>query len=167
MGKGSSILAIIALIFGLGATGYILYENFIAIPDSPTPENEWFDSTSSSWYMASSEAWSIMLAVNIDFSVHAGQNVYHSLICGINFDDSSDPSSYIEIRLLVDGYITSPWIYVRRYNIVSPNGLSISASLQHYNSTMLPGNHNVTVIYKGDSTADYIAYCSLFTQTYN
>jgi len=100
MGKGSSILAIIALIFGLGATGYIVYDNFIASPVSPPPENEWYDTTSTSWYMASSEAWSTISAVYIDFNVHTGQNVYHSLICEINFDDSSDPNSYVEIHLL-------------------------------------------------------------------
>jgi len=168
MGKSNAVLATLALIIGLGAAGFIVYDNFIAIPPSPPKENQWYDSHPSSWYMAGSEAWSTMANIYIDFNVSTGQNVYFSLISVINFDDSSDPTSYVEIHFVVDGIRwTQPRIYVWRYSIDEPNGLRMSASLQHYNTTMIAGNHNVTLAYRGDSTSDFILDSSLFVQTFN
>ena len=161
MGKGISSIAVVALIIGLGAGGFIIYDNYIA-PTSPA-EDEWYDYSSTVYYMQASEAWNTISAISIDFKVSSGQNVYFSFIAEINFDDSSNPNSYVEIQFEVDGIRWfQPKIYVRRYNIASAHGLRMSVSLQHYNTTMTSGTHTVTLVYKGDSTA-----CSLFVQTFN
>ena len=172
MEKSSGIIAIIALIIGLGVGGFIIYDNFIAIPPPTSPaetaENQWYDSSTSLWYMQASEAWGTISSISIDFNVSSGQNVYFSFMTQINFDDSSDPTSYVQIQFEVDGIMWShPRIYVRRYNIASAHGLRMSASLQHYNTTMTSGTHNVTLIYRGDSTADSVRPCTLFVQTFN
>lgn len=168
MGKGSSIIAVIALIIGLGVGGFIIYENFIASPPTSPAENQWYDSSTTVWYMQASEAWGTISTISIDFNVSSGQNVYFSFMAEINFDDSSNPNSYVQIHFEVDGIMWSqPLILVRRYNIASAHGLRMSASLQHYNTTMTSGTHNATLVYKGDSTADSVRPCSLFVQTFN
>ena len=166
MEKSSSVIAIIALIFSLGAGGLIIYDNYIVSP--PPTENQWYDSSTSVLYMQASEAWGTISGISIDFDVSSGQNVYFSFIAEINFDDSSNPNSYVEIQFEVDDIRwLQPKIYVRRYNIVSAHGLRMSVSLQHYNTTMTSGTHTVTLVYKGDSTTDSVRPCSLFVQTFN
>ncbi|MHA1986617.1 MAG: hypothetical protein ACW98D_08265 [Promethearchaeota archaeon] len=168
MGKSSSVISVIALIIGLGAGGFIIYDNYVAIPPASPTENQWYDISTTVYYMLTSEAWGTISAISIDFTVSSGQNVYFSFMTEVNFDDSSDPSSYAQIQFRVDGIIWSqPRIYVRRYNIASPNGLRMSASLQIYNTTMPSGVHTVTLVYKGDSTTDSVRSCSLFVQTFN
>lgn len=166
MGKGNSIIAVIALIIGLGAGGFIIYDNFIA-PTSPA-ENQWYDFSTTMWYMQGGEALGTIASISIDFDVSSGQNVYFLFIAEINFDDSSIPTSYVQIQFEVDGIMWSqPRIYVQRYNIASAHGLRMSVSLQHYNTTMTSGTHTVTLVYKGSSTADSVRPCSLFVQTFN
>lgn len=166
MGKGSSIIAVLALIVGLGAGGFILYDNYFVIP--PPVENQWYDSTASVSYMPASEAWGTITSISIDFTIISGQSVYFSFNTEINFDDSSNPTSYVEIHFEVDGIMWAhPYIVVRRYNIASAHGLRMSASLQHFNTTMTSGTHTVTLVFRGLSTADSIRPCSLFVQTFN
>ena len=168
MAKGSSIIAVIALIIGLGVGGFIIYDNYIASPPTSPAENQWYDFSANVLYMQASEAWGNIASISIDFNVSSGQNVYFSFIVEINFDDSSNPTSYVQIQFEVDGIMWSqPRIFVRRYNIASAHGLRMSASLQHYNTTMTSGTHTVTLVYKGSSTADSVRPCSLFVQTFN
>jgi len=167
MEKSSGIIAIIALIIGLGAGGFIIYDNFIAIPPA---ENQWYDPSTSVYNMPPGTAWGTLSAISIDFDVKSGQNVYFSFIVEIDFDHTSNPTSYVEIHFEVDGIIwTQPRMYVSRDNIpiASPHGLRMSVSLQHYNTTMTPGNHTVTLVYRGSSTADSVRSGSLFVQTFN
>ena len=165
MGKGSSIIAVLALIVSLGAGGFILYDNYFVIPPA---ENQWYDSSATVWYMQAAEAWGTITSISIDFTIISGQSVYFSFNTEINFDDSSNPISYVQIQFEVDGIMwAQPYILVRRYNIVSAHGLRMSASLQHYNTTMASGTYTVTLVFKGSSTADSIRPCSLFVQTFN
>ena len=168
MGRGSSIIAVIALIISLGAIGFILYDNYIASPPTSPAEDQWYDFSTTVFYMQASEAWGTISSISIDFDVSSGQNVYFLFIAEINFDDSSNPTSYVEIHFEIDGLIWSqPRIYIQRYNIASAHGLRMSVSLQHYNTTMISGSHTVTLVYKGSSTADSVRPCSLFVQTFN
>ncbi len=171
MGKSSGILATIALIIGLGVGSFVIYDNFILIPptmpDTP-PENKWYDTASSVYYVLSGNAWNTLPTIKIDFDVSSGQSVHFLLIGEINFDHSSTPSSYVEVRLKVNGIIWySQIIFVRRDNTVTPGGLRMSVSLQHYNTTMTSGKHSIAIVFRGDSTADSIMDFSLFVQTFN
>ena len=168
MGKGSSILATIALIIGLGLGAFVIYDNFIALPPTTPPENQWYDFYSGSYFVPSSESWSSLSAITIDFNISSGQAVHFLFISQVNFDDSSTPDSYIEIKFSLDGYFLDyPKIYEWRYNLDSSEGYRMSVSLQHYNSTITPGDHSIAVMFKGDSTADSVRDCSLFVQTFN
>ena len=171
MGKGSSILAIIALFIGLGVGTFVIYDNFIAIPpttpDTP-PENQWYAFYASPYLIPASESWGSLSTITIDFNVSSGQTVHFLFIGQVNFDDSSTPSSYVEIIFCLDGnslYYTR--IDVRRYNLDSSEGYRMSVSLQHYNNTMTSGAHTIEVLYRGDSTADSVREFSLFVQTFN
>jgi len=171
LGKGSNILAIIAIVIGLGVGTFVIYDNFIAIPPTTAvtpPENQWYDFSASSSYVAGSGIWTTLSAITIDFNVSSGQTVHFLFIGQVNFDDSSTPASYVEIAFSLDGNsLNYPRIYVRRYNLDSTEGYRMSVSLQHYNSTMTPGDHTIEVLYRGDSTADSVLETSLFVQTFN
>ena len=54
MGKGSSILATLALVIGLGVGSFVIYDNFIALPPTTPPENQWYDFYSGSYFVPSS-----------------------------------------------------------------------------------------------------------------
>jgi hypothetical protein len=171
MGKGSSLLATLALVIGLGVGSFVIYEHFILIPpttpDAP-PENQWFDTASGTYYVLSGNAWNTIAAIKFDFNVSSGQTVHFLLIGVINFDDSSTPSSYVEVKLKIAGIILFyPSIYVRRYNLDSTEGLRMSVSLQHYDTTMTSGNYSIEIVLRGDSTADSARDFSLFVQTFN
>ena len=166
MGKGSGIiLGIIALLISAGVGGYVLYDNFIAVPSTG---NQWYDYSSIVEHMASGAAWDTSNSISIDFTVVSGQTVYFSYVGQVLLDDSSG-DSYVEIKFSVDGIIWySPSVRVWRYNTVTPGGIRLSVALQHYNTTMSSGSHTVTLAFRGDSTADALAFSqSLFVQTFN
>jgi len=168
IGKGSSVIAVIALIISLGAGGFVIYDNFIASPPVSPVENQWYDFTMSVFFMPASEAWGTISSISIDFNVSSGQKVYFLYIAEIDFHVNSNPTSYVEIHFEVDGIMWSqPLIYVNRENIASAHDLRMSVSLQHYNTTMTSGIHTVTLVYRGDSTFDSVRPCSLFVQTFN
>ena len=168
MGKGSSILATLALVVGLGVGIFVIYDNFFVITPNIPPENEWYDIDTGINYVQSSYVWDTLSMINIDFSVSPGQSVYFLFIGKVNFDDASTPGGTVDIKLKVDGIIWYyPSVFVRRYNAVAPGGLTISVSLQNYNTTMAPGNHSIEVVYRGDYTTDYVFDASLFIQTFN
>jgi len=171
MGKGNSILATIALVIGLGVGFFVIYDNFILIPptmpDTP-PENQWYDTASGIHSVLSGNAWNTFSTIKIDFNVSSGQSVHFLLIGVIDFDPSSTPSSYVEVKFKVNGIIWfSPSIFVWRYSTTTPGGLRMSVSLQHYDTTMVSGNYSVAVVFRGDSTADSAMDFSLFVQTFN
>ena len=169
MGNRSGIiLGLVAVLISAGVGGYVLYDNFIAIPPTTPPENQWYDFYTGSYYVQASEAWNTLSTITIDFSVSSGQTVHFLFIGQVNFDDSSTPSSYVEIKFSLDGIMVNyPRLYVRRYNTVTPGGLCMSVSLQHYNTTMTSGAHTIEILYRGDSTADTVKEFSLFVQTFN
>ena len=171
MGKGSSILATLALVIGLGVGSFVIYDNFIAtpqtIPETP-PENQWYSTVGGPYYVQSGNVWNTMSPLTIDFNVSLGQTVHFLLIGHINFDDSSTPTSYVEVKFKVDGIIWFyPYLYVGRYNLDSSEGYRMSVSLQNYNTTMTAGNYTVEIVYRGDSTTDSTREFSLFVQTFN
>ena len=163
MGKGSTILATIAVVIGLGVGGYVLYNNFFAVQP-----NQWYKSGSFVEYMSPGTAWDTSSFFSIDFTVGSGETVYFSYVGHVLLDDSSG-DSFVDISFSVDGI---RWYYpyerVQRYNTGSPGGIQLSVVLQHYNTTMPSGNHTVNIAFRGDSTTDALYMSqSLFVQTFN
>ena len=167
MGKGSSILATIALVVGLGVGGFVMYDNFFVTPSVIPPENQWYKSYGFTYLVPSSVIWSTLSPITINFNVSSGQAVYFLFIGQINFDDDST-DSYVEVKFKIDGIILNlPRIYVERFLGVDPGGLRMSVSLQHYNTTMTSGTHSVAIVFTGNDISDSIMEFSLFVQTFN
>ena len=169
MGNRSGIiLGLIAVMISAGVGGYVLYDNFIAVPPAISTGNQWYDFSSSVEYMSPGEAWDTSSSISIDFTVVSGQTVYFSYTGHVLLDDTSG-DSYVEIKFNVDGIRWYyPYVRVWRYTTVTPGGIQLSVALQHYNTTMPSGSHTVTIAFKGDSTDDalYLSQ-SLFVQTFN
>ena len=172
MGKGSgTAIAVIALLISVGLGGFIVYDKFIMAPkitteDTPTT-NQYFKE-GPAIYIPSGEAWTSGSYLLIEFNLTEGQSVYYSFEGLVLFDDSSVPETYIELHFKVDGIIWDyPRRYIWRYSAVTPGGLKFSVSMQHYNTSMTSGTHNVTVVCKGSHTVDLLSDRSLFVQTFN
>jgi len=169
MGKSSgTAIAVIALFISIGFGGYFVYDKFFAATTtSNIPTSNQYYKEAMFIYIPSGEAWSTGNSLSIEFNISEGESVYFSFEGLVNLDDSSIPNTYVEFRFKVDEII---WGYprrsVRRYNAVSPGGSRISVSMQHYNSTMLPGTHTITVVCRGDHTTDSLRERSLFVQTF-
>jgi hypothetical protein len=163
IGKGTSIVAIIALLLALGASGFIIYDQFTAVPEIQPSSKQYYIYDSSSHYVPGSEVWSIINTMKIDFTINLGQKVYFSYSGMAVLDDSSN-DTYIELKFTIDGIrMYYPYIRVDRYNTGgTTGGLRLPISSQYYNTTISPGNHTVTMSYKGDHTLDRIWMQSLF-----
>jgi hypothetical protein len=117
--------------------------------------------------VASGEAWSVMPAITINFTVNPGEKVYFSYSGIANLDDSSG-DTYIELRFTIDGIrMNNPYIRVWRYNTGTPGGWYIPVNSQYYNTTISLGMHSVTMSYKGDHTIDNLWKQSLFVEVFN
>jgi len=170
MGKVGVIFGTIALIISLIVAGLFIFDKFtVSSPVPPPPEeNQWYDTNNIAFFMAPGEAWGSLVGINIDFEVGAGQKVYFLFITDIIFDNSSIPNSYVEIHFEVDGIRwNKPTIYVKRFAVASPGGIRLSASVQHYNSTMTEGLHYISLMFRGSNVNDAIWDSSLFVQTFN
>ena len=95
IGKGSSVLAVIALLLAVGVSGFIVYDKFIAVPEIQPSSRQYYKYTSSIYYVAASEAWSTMNTLTINFTVNTGEKVYFSYSGMATLDDSSG-DTYIE-----------------------------------------------------------------------
>ena len=173
MGKGSGkAIAVIALLISIGLGGYIIYDKFIAAPqttisDTPTT-NQYLRESSTLLIIPSAEQWTSGYYILIEFDITDGQSVYFSFEGVIRFRESSIPDTYIELRFKVDGIIwTYPHRKIERQDVVSPWRLEFSAAMQYYYTSMSSGTHNVTVVCRGDHTIDRLGSRSLFVQTFN
>lgn len=168
IGKGSSVLAVIALLLAVGVSGFIVYDKFIAVPEIQPSSRQYYKYTSSIYYVAASEAWSTMNTLTINFTVNTGEKVYFSYSGMATLDDSSG-DTYIELKFTIDGIqMYYPYIRVGRYNTGgTTGGLRVAISSQYYNTTISSANHNITMSYKGSHTTDSIWMQSLFVEVFS
>ena len=171
MGKSSgTVIAIVALCISLGLGGYIVYDKFIATPGTTIPivptSNQYFETNYDFIYAPIAALWVKMPDLFIEFNITQGQSVYFFYLGQAHLVAAAG-DTYLQFRFIFDGIVSiTPFCRIDRYSTVNPGGLVVHASLQHYNSTMIPGTHNVTVQYRAGDTADYIHPQNLFVQTF-
>ena len=171
MGKGSGkAIAVIALCISLGLGGYIVYDKLIVSTGDTTPitptSNHYFKAYYGYHYVLISNFWLTVQELYIEFNTTQGESVYFSYLGQAHLADVAD-DTYLEFRFEIDGIrMNTPTCRIERYNTMNPGGLRVDASLQHYNSTMTPGIHNVTVVFRGGDPTDYISPQSLFVQMF-
>ena len=113
--------------------------------------------------------WDPNTGLLVDFTVNAGETVYFSYVAIAGIDDSSAPTSGIYFRFVIDGIrLYSPYALIRRYNDDGgdADGRRVSVVLQHYNSSIAAGQHNVTVSFMGDYSADSVLEQTLFVHVF-
>ncbi|NVM37084.1 MAG: hypothetical protein HWN81_15915 [Candidatus Lokiarchaeota archaeon] len=171
MGKGSGkAIAIIALCISLGFGGYIVYDKIIVSPGDTTPitpaSNQYFKAYYVSSYVLIAHYWLTVQALLIEFNITQGESVYFFYLGQVILTYTTS-DTYMDFYFMIDGIrMHNPTCKVEGYNNVDPDGLIVSASLIHYNSTLSPGSHNVTITYRGSDPQNYINPQSLFVQTF-
>ena len=171
MGKGSgTAIAIISLFISLGFGGYVVYDKVIASPETTIPitptSNQYFKADSGYTYVPIVDTWFTIPELFIEFNITQGESVYFFYLGQAHLVDATD-DTYLDFRFVIDGIrMNNPKCRIWRYNTVNPGGLVVDASLQHFNSTMIPGTHNVTIAFAGGDTTDYINPQSLLVQTF-
>ena len=172
MGKGSgTVIAIVALCISLGLGGYIVYDKIIASPETTIPitptSNQYFQTNYDFIYAPLVNIWLKIPDLFIEFNITQGESVYFFYLGQAHLVAAAD-DTYLQFRFIFDDIVSiTPFCRIGRYSTVNPGGLVVDASLQHYNSTMNPGTHNVTVQFQSGDTTNYIYPQNLFVQTFN
>ena len=172
MGKGSSVVSILALIISIGIGGYLVYDNFI-VTQPVTPEistRQWYDYYKWSMSTPSGLAWSTSNFLMVEFNVSEGESVYFSYTGTVYFDDQYN-DTWVELCFKVDGIRwPDPLCKVERINTEDPGIIYLSVALQHVNSTLSMGDHNVTVTFRslhGGGGTNSVREQNMFVQTFN
>ena len=172
MGKGSGkAIAVIALCISLGLGGYIVYDKLIISTGDTTPitttSNQYFKAYyGDSYVLVGFGFWLTVQDLFIEFNITQGESVYFSYLGQAHLAGVAS-DTYLEFRFQIDDIrMDAPTCRIERYGATDPGELRVDASLQHYNSTMTPGTHNVTIAYRGRDTSNYISPQSLFVQTF-
>ena len=168
MGETSlKVISALALILGVSAFGWLAYDQLF-IPQTSS-SRQYYETDTTIHAMPSGSAYYANLNLAIEFTVNAGEKVYFSYVSNTGIDDGSAPTSQMYFYFKVDGVIlTNPNCHIWRYNDDDgdADGRRFSVTLQHYNATMPPGQHNVTVTFWGDSTGDSVRQQTLFVQIF-
>jgi len=171
MGKGSgTVIALIALFISLGLGGYIVYDKVIASPETNNPitptSNQYFKTNYGYTYVPTVDTWFTIPELFIEFNITQGESVCFFYLGQTHLVEAAG-DTYLEFRLVINGIrMNNPKCRIGRYSTVTPGGLVVDASLQHFNSTMIPGTHNVTIAFRGGYTTNYIYPQSLLVQTF-
>jgi len=162
MSNKSAIIAIVSLLVSCGAFGFIIYDQFF----TTTPPKDWYNYYPYSVSMASSEAWSPLHWVPINFTIAPGESVYFSFTGIVRFDDSSG-DTYVEICFIVDNVRwASPLCRIEGFTNGAGDIWRISVAMQNVNSSLLSGLHTVYISFRGAHTLDSLREMALFVHTY-
>ena len=168
--KGGSVLAMLALIVGIGAIGIGGYN--IYVQTTQTVEeigNTWYKSEPG--FFTSTPTYSFMTFsdLTIQFNIRSGDSVYISYN-GWIFMRLTSPTTgvtYLDIYFSLDGRrLEFPHIEAQDYYDGSTY-LKLPASLQYFNSSLSPGVHNITIILYGNYNLNGVLDSTLFVQTYS
>lgn len=168
MGETSlKAISAIALIIGAVTFSWFAYDQLF-VPETSSSRQYYGTDLYASRYIPAS-GYHANNILKLEFTVYTGEKVYFSYVSTLTIDDSSAPDTSVTFRFEVDGIMLSyPFCYISRYNDDggAPDGRYVSVALQHYNTTIPAGTHEVTVVFQGDSTADSVKRQTLFVQVF-
>ncbi len=166
----SSGLAVLALLFAIGALGIGIYQMIFAVPaetpaeDGSGVKNTWYNFHYSTEYTNPTSTIIPIEELTINFTISPGESVY------FHFNTWAEvvtgPNKLIQFEFMLDGVRLSgptyPWWLFRTDGARIEAPLSCQLSLD----TVTAGAHNVTISIFGNDINNNIQASTLFVQTY-
>ena len=165
MGKGSTVLGVIALILGAGGLGLggLAWISVSRVETQVTNQNSWFKYNNTAFNSDPVGPYLIFSGLTIEFNLGLGESVYFSFSSWAHIEAVPGGWSRIIVYFRVDGVMElSPNTIVGMYMGDFTNHYSVH--LQDVRDDLLPGMHTVTVVISGTYSANYIRESSLFVQ---
>ena len=169
MGKGSAALGIIGLILaagglGLGGLAWLSVSSIENQVASFSEQKTWYKFNETSFRCDPASTYLTFSGLMVEFDLGPNESVYFNFNARAHTEEVTSAWSRITVYFKVDGFMeidpsAEVGCYWGTYNI-----LNFMLTLQHVRNDLSPGVHNVTVVIKGDSTANYIHYSTLLVQ---
>jgi hypothetical protein len=167
MGKGGSILGIIAILLGAGGFGFgfITWNTQNSIQANLTAQDIWSQYDKDLFYVSSSYAYLPIpnMSIVFDLTSTASIHILFTCVAGVY----PEPTEYAGVYFYfnVDGIrLTQPWAYVGSYQGTSYLD-DYSVALQHVIPNFSSGTHNISVMVYSQETINYVRLCSLTIQS--
>ena len=175
--KRGSVLAILALIVGIGAIGLGGYNIYVQTTQTVEEPTQTVEEIGNTWYKSEPDFFTCIPAysyrtfsdLTIQFNVKSGESVYISyngwIFMRLNSPDTG--MTFLKIYFSLDGRrLESPHIEAQDYYDGSTY-LKLPASFQYFNSSLSPGGHNITIVLFGNFNINAVSESTLFVQTYS
>jgi len=168
MSKGSAALGVIALIMaagglGLGGYAWISVSRVETQVANFSEQSTWYKFYDPPFICNPTGTYLTLSALTIEFELGPNESVYFSFTSRAHTEPVPLAWSRISVYFRVDGIMQSdPSAEVGMYN--GDFIINHMIHLQTVRSDLSSGIHNVTIIIRGDSTANYVYKSTLFVQ---
>lgn len=170
MGKGSTALGLIALIFaagglGLGGLAWISVSRVETQVAAFSEQSTWYKYNETTFRCDPIQTYITFTGLTIEFELGPNESVYFSFTSRAHTEQNIGAWSKILVLFRVDGISRlDPSAEVGAYNL----GLTTNSMifLQDVRDDLSPGVHNVTIVIRGDPASNYVWKSSLFVQKF-
>ena len=167
MGKGGSILGIIAIILGAGGLGFgfMAWNSQNSMQANLTAQDIWVQYDGDYFTVNPAYTYLHIPNMSIVFNLASTTSIYILFTCVAGV--YSEPTEYAGVSLYFsvdDVMLTEPWMYVGSYEGSSTRD-DYSVSFQHFIPSFSSGTHNISVMIYSSETTNHVRLCSLSIQS--
>jgi len=170
LGKGSTVLGVIALILGAGGLGlgglaWISVSRVETQVAAFSEQSTWYKYNETTFRCDPIQTYITFTGLTIEFELGPNESVYFSFTSRAHTEQNIGAWSKILVLFRVDGISRlDPSAEVGAYNL----GLTTHSMifLQDVRDDLSPGVHNVTIVIRGDPASNYVWKSSLFVQKF-
>jgi hypothetical protein len=164
MGKGGTVLEIIAILIGAGGLTFCLI-SWTSVQKINNLSNVLYSKNDGPYTI--NPAFTVLEVpnLNVSFDLSAPASVYLSFNCRASITAASGYSTAFFFFAIDGDLVNSPASRVGNYQGGSTNDY-YSVSLQHLIESMVAGYHNVTVRVSSENTVNVLTYMTLYVQTF-
>jgi len=168
MGKGGSILGIIAILLGAGGLGFgfMTWNNQISMQANLTAQDIWFQYDGDTFTVNPAYAYLHVPNMSIVFDLSTTASIHILFICSAAVYPEPTEYAGISFYFSVNGIrLLEPRVDVGPYEGTSTIEYS-SVALQHFIPSVSPGTYNISVMVYSAETINFIRLCSLTIQSF-
>ncbi|HDZ18737.1 hypothetical protein LCGC14_0413010 [marine sediment metagenome] len=169
MGKGGKALGVVGLILGacgLGLGGFAwlsvsrLESQVVLIQE----QNIWYKYNITNFACNPTNTYLTFSGLTVEFELGLNESVYFSFSARAHTEPIAGWSRIVVFFRVDDIFGTDPRAEVGTYNGAFP--VNFMLNLQDVREDLTPGVHNVTVVIRGESGANYIHHSMLLVQKF-